>query len=48
MKILVTGGSGFVGGHLCRELKSRGHSVTALSLLPGYGDLPGLRENAVT
>ncbi|SEA06725.1 NADH dehydrogenase [Haloplanus vescus] len=47
MKILVTGGSGFVGGHLCRELKSRGHSVTALSRRPSEGDLPGGVEKAM-
>jgi NADH dehydrogenase len=40
MKILVAGGSGFVGKHLCRELKSRGHSVTALSRTPGSDKLP--------
>jgi NADH dehydrogenase len=40
MKTLVVGGSGFVGSHLCRELKERGHSVTALSRSPGDGNLP--------
>jgi NADH dehydrogenase len=40
MKILVVGGSGFIGSHLCRELKNRGHSVTALSRSPGNDDLP--------
>lgn len=47
MKILVTGGSGFVGRHLCRELKARGHSVTALSRTPSDGDLPGGVEKAM-
>jgi len=47
MKILVIGGSGFVGGHLCRELKSREHSVTALSRRPSGGDLPGGVEKAM-
>lgn len=28
MKILVLGGSGFVGGHLCRRLSRAGHHVT--------------------
>ncbi|MFB6110082.1 MAG: complex I NDUFA9 subunit family protein [Halodesulfurarchaeum sp.] len=41
MDVLVTGGSGFVGTHLCRELDSRGHDVTALSRSPGDADLPG-------
>jgi NADH dehydrogenase len=47
MKILVTGGTGFVGRHLCRELKSRGHSVTALARQPSKGDLPGGVEKAM-
>lgn len=32
-KILVTGGSGFIGTNLVNELKSRGHEVMALDLL---------------
>lgn len=32
-KILVTGGSGFIGTNLVNELKNRGHEVTALDLL---------------
>jgi uncharacterized protein YbjT (DUF2867 family) len=47
MKILVTGGSGFVGRYLCRELKARGHSVTALSRTPSDGDLPSGVEKAM-
>jgi NADH dehydrogenase len=47
MKIIVTGGSGFVGEHLCRELKSRGHTVTSLSRTPSGGDLPGNVEKAM-
>ncbi|GGN07150.1 complex I NDUFA9 subunit family protein [Halarchaeum nitratireducens] len=35
MKVLVTGGTGFIGTHLCRELDERGHDVTALSRSPG-------------
>ena len=30
--ILVTGGSGFIGTNLCKELKSRGHTVLAVDI----------------
>ncbi len=30
MKILVTGGSGFIGNHLCRKLINQGHEVICL------------------
>ena len=30
MKIFVSGGTGFVGGHLCRELTARGHALRLL------------------
>ena len=31
MKVALTGGTGFVGGHLARELVARGDRVTALA-----------------
>jgi len=40
MKVLVVGGTGFVGTHLCRELRRREHDVTSLSRSPGEADLP--------
>jgi NADH dehydrogenase len=39
MDVLVTGGTGFVGRHLTRELAERGHDVTALARTPGEADL---------
>jgi len=39
MNVLVVGGTGFVGTHLCRELAERGHHVTALSRSPDEADL---------
>lgn len=33
MKILVTGGAGFIGSHLCERLVKEGHNVTALDNL---------------
>src|SRR5260370_17217768 len=30
MRVLVTGGAGFIGGHSCRLLRERGHEVAAL------------------
>ena len=35
MKVLVAGGTGFIGSYLCRALADDGHAVTALSRSPG-------------
>ncbi|WP_276252539.1 complex I NDUFA9 subunit family protein [Halomontanus rarus] len=40
MKVLVAGGTGFIGSNLCEELADRGHEVTALSRSPDGGSLP--------
>ena len=39
MKILVTGGTGFIGGHLCERLAHDGHTVRALVRRPERADL---------
>ncbi len=40
MKILVTGATGTVGGHVARQLSGRGHRIVALVRDPGKADLP--------
>ncbi|GAB3668228.1 complex I NDUFA9 subunit family protein [Halopiger thermotolerans] len=40
MKVLVAGGTGFIGTNLCTELAERGHEVTALSRDPDRNGLP--------
>lgn len=40
MDILVVGGAGFIGRHLCATLSDRGHAVTALSRSPNPAVLP--------
>ncbi|XVU24560.1 SDR family oxidoreductase [Actinoplanes sp. CA-054009] len=40
MKILVTGATGTVGGHVARQLTGRGHEVVALVRDPARADLP--------
>ncbi|MFC6723019.1 NAD(P)H-binding protein [Halobium palmae] len=46
MDVLVCGGDGFVGQHLCADLVDRGHSVTALSRSPNPDVLPDEVETA--
>jgi NAD dependent epimerase/dehydratase len=37
VKLLVTGGEGFLGSHVCEELIRAGHEVTAYSLYNSFG-----------
>ncbi|MCU4972627.1 complex I NDUFA9 subunit family protein [Halobacteria archaeon AArc-m2/3/4] len=47
MKVLVAGGTGFIGSNLCAELATRGHEVTALSRSPDGDGLPDGVETAM-
>ena len=42
-RILVTGGTGFIGGHLCQRLLSAGHELTVLDLHPKTSAPSGVR-----
>ena len=48
MRILVTGGAGFIGSHLCERLIYDGHSVTAIDNFSTgrASNLTSLRENS--
>ena len=45
MRILVTGGAGFIGSHLCERLLARGENVTALDNFNTYYDSEIKRKN---
>lgn len=47
MKVLVAGGTGFIGTNLCAELVERDHEVTALARDPAGADLPAGVETAM-
>ncbi|MFC6786287.1 complex I NDUFA9 subunit family protein [Halobaculum halobium] len=40
MRVVVAGGTGFIGTHLCTELDQRGHEVVALARDPSGAGLP--------
>jgi UDP-glucose 4-epimerase len=46
MHILVTGGAGFIGGHLADSFTDAGHDVTTLDILEPFYDL-GLKEHNI-
>ncbi|XVH32243.1 GDP-mannose 4,6-dehydratase [Haloferacaceae archaeon DSL9] len=45
MQVLVTGGAGFIGGHLAEEFTTDGHDVVALDNLDPYYDTGIKRHN---
>jgi UDP-glucuronate 4-epimerase len=45
MKVIVTGGAGFIGSHLCQLLASQGHTVVAIDNLDPFYDPALKRQN---
>jgi nucleoside-diphosphate-sugar epimerase len=43
-RLLITGGGGFLGRHLCRVASSTGYKVTSLALHPTPVEAPGVRH----
>ena len=46
MRILVTGGAGFIGGHLAESFVKEGHDVTTLDILEPFYDT-GLKQHNI-
>ena len=46
MKILITGGAGFIGAHLAKKLIEQGHQITIIDNFNGYYD-PKLKKDRV-
>lgn len=45
MKFIVTGGSGFIGSHVCRVLQENGHAVVNLDVRPGDPAIPWIHAD---
>ena len=43
MNVLVTGATGYIGSHVCRKLKERGHFIEAwdINIHGEYNDISG-------
>jgi len=48
MRVLVTGGAGFIGSHLVRQILREGHAVTALDDFNDFYDPAIKRQNAAS
>ena len=46
MRALITGGAGFIGGHIAEELAASGHDITVVDNLVPYYDL-GIKDHNV-
>jgi UDP-glucose 4-epimerase len=46
MHVLVTGGAGFIGGHLAEAFHEVGHDVTLLDVMDPFYDL-GIKEHTL-
>ena len=45
IKVLITGGAGFVGAHLTYKLISLGHKVLVVDILKSQGGIPFVNKN---